>query len=175
MVSVGNRTGNLTGDGAFFFYNDKMRQSLLRYKYYGNRDYAEYYAVSLCRYMEREIRMWKPDLIVPVPMHPRKQRERGFNQAADLAEKAGGILKIPMSDQVVKKTKATRSQKKLNAAERKQNLRMAFQATERLDGLRILVIDDVYTTGSTIEAMAHVLKAAGADKVFFVTLCTGQI
>ena len=117
----------------------------------------------------------KPDLIVPVPMHPRKQRERGFNQAADLAEKAGGILKIPMSDQVVKKTKATRSQKKLNAAERKQNLRMAFQATERLDGLRILVIDDVYTTGSTIEAMAHVLKAAGADKVFFVTLCTGQI
>lgn len=107
------------------------------------------------------------DLIVPVPMHPRKQRERGFNQAADLAEKAGGILKIPMSDQVVKKTKATRSQKKLNAAERKQNLRMAFQATERLDGLRILVIDDVYTTGSTIEAMAHVLKAAGADKVFF--------
>lgn len=51
-----------------FFYNDKMRQSLLRYKYYGNRDYAEYYAVSLCRYMEREIRMWKPDLIVPVPM-----------------------------------------------------------------------------------------------------------
>ena len=122
-----------------------------------------------------KIRMWKPDLIVPVPMHPRKQRERGFNQAADLAEKAGGILKIPMSDQVVKKTKATRSQKKLNAAERKQNLRMAFQATERLDGLRILVIDDVYTTGSTIEAMAHVLKAAGADKVFFVTLCTGQI
>ena len=52
---------------------------------------------------------------------------------------------------------------------------MAFQATERLDGLRILVIDDVYTTGSTIEAMAHVLKEAGADKVFFVTLCMGQI
>ena len=52
---------------------------------------------------KREIRMWKPDPIVPVPMHPRKQRERGFNQAADLAEKAGGILKIPMSDQVVKR------------------------------------------------------------------------
>ena len=48
---------------------------------------------------------------------------------------------------------------------------MAFQVTERLDGLRILVMDDVYTTGSTIEAMAHVLKEAGADKVFFVTLC----
>ena len=98
-----------------------------------------------------------------------------LRQAADLAEKAGGILKIPMSDQVVKKTKATRSQKKLNAAERKQNLRMAFQATERLDGLRILVIDDVYTTGSTVEAMAECLLENGAKAVFFVTLCTGNI
>lgn len=158
-----------------FFYNDKMQAVTASViNTYGNETMRNIMR-SLCHYMEREIRMWKPDLIVPVPMHPRKQRERGFNQAADLAEKAGGILKIPMSDQVVKKTKATRSQKKLNAAERKQNLRMAFQATERLDGLRILVIDDVYTTGSTIEAMAHVLKAAGADKVFFVTLCTGQI
>ena len=65
--------------------------------------------------------------------------------------------------------------KKLSAAERKQNLREAFQITERMDGLSILVMDDVYTTGSTIEAMAHVLKGAGADRVFFVTLCMGWI
>ena len=67
-----------------FFYNDKMRQSLLRYKYYGNRDYAEYYAVSLCHYMEREIRMWKPDLIVPVPMHPRKHPSGSLVSASRL-------------------------------------------------------------------------------------------
>lgn len=158
-----------------FLYNNKMRQSLLRYKYYGSREYGEYYSSAICRYAGREIRMWRPNLIVPVPMHPRKQRERGFNQAADLAEKVGNILDIPMSDQVVHKIKATRSQKKLSAVERKQNLRTVFQVTERLDGLRILVIDDVYTTGSTIEAMAHVLKAAGADKVFFVALCIGWI
>ena len=158
-----------------FLYNGKMRQSLIRYKYYGSREYGEYYADSICRYAGREIRAWKPDLILPVPMHPRKQRIRGFNQAADLAEKTGKILGIPVSSQIVHKIRITRSQKKLNATERKQNLRAVFQVTERLDGLRILVIDDVYTTGSTIEAMAHVLKAAGAEKVFFVTLCTGQI
>ena len=158
-----------------FLYNNKMRQSLLHYKYYGNREYGEYYAACICRYMKREIYSWKPDLIVPVPMHPRKQRERGFNQAADLAARAGKGLGIPTADWIVRKTQNTRSQKKLSAVERKQNLRAAFQVTERLDGLRILVIDDVYTTGSTMEAMAHVLRKAGAEQVFFVTLCTGKI
>ena len=114
-------------------------------------------------------------MIIPVPMYPRKQRERGFNQAADLASKAGRQFGLPAPDGIVRTTKNTRSQKKLSAVERKQNLRAAFQVTERMDGLRILVMDDVYTTGSTMEAMAHVLKEAGADKVFFVTLCMGQI
>ena len=158
-----------------FLYNNRMRQSLLHYKYYGNREYGEYYAASICGYMEREICTWSPDLIIPVPMYPRKQRERGFNQAADLASKAGRQFGLPAPDGIVRKTKNTRSQKKLSAVERKQNLRAAFQVTERMDGLRILVMDDVYTTGSTMEAMAHVLKEAGADKVFFVTLCMGQI
>ena len=158
-----------------FLYNNRMRQSLLHYKYYGNREYGEYYAASICRYMEREIRVWNPDLIIPVPMYPRKQRERGFNQAADLASRTGSMLGIPAPDWIVCKTRNTRSQKKLNAVERKQNLRAAFQVTERMSGLRVLVIDDVYTTGSTIEAMAHVLREAGAESVFFVTLCMGQI
>ena len=75
----------------------------------------------------------------------------------------------------MQKTQNTKSQKKLNAVERKQNLRAAFRVTERIDGLRILVLDDVYTTGSTIEALAHVLREAGAARVFFVTLCMGII
>lgn len=158
-----------------FLYNNKMRQSLLRYKYYGSREYGEYYAACICRYMEREIRAWNPDLIIPVPMYPRKQRERGFNQAADLSAKVGKRLGIPTADWIVQKTQNTKSQKKLNAVERKQNLRAAFRVTERIDGLRILVLDDVYTTGSTIEALAHVLREAGASRVFFVTLCMGII
>lgn len=158
-----------------FLYNNRMRQSLLHYKYYGNREYGEYYAASICRYMEREIRAWNPDVIIPVPMHARKQRERGFNQAADLASKTGQKLQIPSADGVVIKTRVTKSQKKLNADERRRNLKEAFQVTERLDGLRILVVDDVYTTGSTMEAMAQVLRQAGAVRIFFVTLCIGQL
>ena len=69
----------------------------------------------------------------------------------------------------------TRSQKKLDAEERKKNLRNAFQASGPVTGLRILVVDDVYTTGSTVEAMAECLLENGAKAVFFVTLCTGNI
>ena len=66
-------------------------------------------------------------------------------------------------------------QKKLDAEERKKNLRNAFQAAGPVTGLRILVVDDVYTTGSTVEAMAECLLENGAKAVFFVTLCTGNI
>ena len=158
-----------------FFYNDKMRQSLLRYKYYGNRDYAEYYAVSLCRYMEREIRMWKPDLIVPVPIHKTKLRMRGFNQAAFLAEKLSSYTGIPVRQDLVLKIRKTKSQKKLNAVQRRKNLEEAFQVNEDVQGKRILVVDDVYTTGSTVDAMASCLKKKGASAVYFLTVCIGRI
>ena len=100
---------------------------------------------------------------------------RGFNQAADLAEYTGEILHIPVAEDIICKIKETRSQKKLDAKERKKNLKNAFRAVAEVQGLRILVIDDVYTTGSTIEAMTECLLEAGAESVYFVTLCTGSL
>ena len=158
-----------------FLYNAQMKNSLLRYKYYGSREYGKYYAESMCRYVGRDIKSWRPDVIIPVPLHRRKKRMRGFNQAADLAERIGKILGIPVAEDVIYKSRETRSQKKLDAEERKKNLRNAFQAAGPVTGLRILVVDDVYTTGSTVEAMAECLLENGAKAVFFVTLCTGNI
>ena len=155
-----------------FLYNAQMKNSLLRYKYYGSREYGKYYAESMCRYVGRDIKSWRPDVIIPVPLHRRKKRMRGFNQAADLAERIGKILGIPVAEDVIYKSRETRSQKKLDAEERKKN---AFQAAGPVTGLRILVVDDVYTTGSTVEAMAECLLENGAKAVFFVTLCTGNI
>ncbi len=154
-----------------FLYDTQMKQSLLRYKYYGSREYGKYYAESICRYAGADIMNWKPDVIVPVPLHRRKKRMRGFNQAADLAERTGKLLGIPVTEEIVYKIKETRSQKKLDADERKRNLKNAFRAVTSVKGLRILVIDDVYTTGSTMEAMAECLLESGAKEVFFVTLC----
>lgn len=158
-----------------FLYNTQMKQSLLRYKFYGSREYGKYYAECICRYAGDDIRRWNPDVIVPVPMHRRKQRMRGYNQAADLAERIGGMLGIPVADDIVYKAKETKAQKKLDASERKRNLKDAFRTSYPVDGLKILIVDDVYTTGSTVEAMAECLLEAGAREVYFATLCMVNI
>ena len=125
--------------------------------------------------MGREIRNWNPDLIVPVPLHRRKRKLRGFNQSAELAVQAGKLLGIPVAEDVVIKKKETKAQKKLSADERKRNLKDAFEVQCALNGLKVLIVDDVYTTGSTVEALAAAMKEKGAAEVYFITLCTGQI
>lgn len=158
-----------------YFYDDRMKGSLLRYKYYGRREYGDFYAAAMCRYGKKEIERWQVDLLIPVPLHPSKQRRRGFNQAQYLADRIGAFYGIPVSGSALIKKKKTKSQKKLNAGERCRNLQDAFEVRERLDGLRILVIDDVYTTGSTMDAAAACLVGAGASKVYFLTICMGHM
>lgn len=158
-----------------FLYDGIMRRSLVRYKYYGCREYGDYYGEEICRYVGGEIRRWAPDVIVPVPLYKRKLRMRGFNQSAYLARKIGETLGMPVSEEILVKIQNTRSQKKLGAAERKRNLVRAFRVREDISGLTVLVVDDVFTTGATIDAAAACLKAAGAEKVFFTTLCIGRV
>ena len=158
-----------------FVYDDRMRRSLVRYKYYGNREYGRYFAGEICRHLGGEICRWKTDLIVPVPLTSAKRRRRGFNQAEDLAEKVGLSMKIPVGTDILRKNHDTRSQKKLDAEERQRNLKGAFSAEQPLNGLKILIIDDVYTTGSTMEAVSECLKNAGAGTVYFVTLAAGRL
>lgn len=157
-----------------FVYNERMRQSLVRYKYYGYREYGDYFSACICRYAAQNICNWKPDVIVPVPLTARKQRQRGFNQAGYLADRVGQYFGIPVSHSLLKKIHKTKSQKKLSASQRRQNLKDAYRTGEDLHGITVLVIDDVYTTGSTMEAAASCLKEAGAEKVYGITLCTGH-
>ena len=157
-----------------FAYTDRMRQSLLRYKYYGSREYSTYYGIALCRILGETVRQWNPDVIIPIPLYPRTKRMRGFNQAEELAGELGKNLHIPVATDILVKVRETRSQKKLSAEERKQNLQGAFHAKQPVKGLTILLADDVYTTGSTMETAALCLREAGAEKVYFVTLAAGD-
>jgi len=157
-----------------FVYDGIMRRSVTRYKYYGCREYGDFYAKAMYRYAWKNLNQWKPDLIVPVPIHKSKERLRGFNQAAYLANRLGCYTGIPVDTDLVQKVVKTKSQKKLNAMQRRKNLEKAFLVTKNIRGKDILVIDDVYTTGSTIDAMAGCLRKRGAKNIYFLTVCIGR-
>lgn len=126
-----------------------------------------FYARAMYRNAQKELREWKPDLIVPVPVHRSKERQRGFNQAAYLAEKLGHYTGISTDVNIVQKVLKTKSQKKLNALQRRKNLEKAFCVTGDVRGKNILVIDDVYTTGSTIDAMGRMPEEKRCRKCLF--------
>ncbi|HEU0207422.1 MAG TPA: ComF family protein [Candidatus Udaeobacter sp.] len=110
------------------------------------------------------------DLVVPVPLHPARQRERGFNQASLLAELLTAETPTPCG-QVLQRIRYTTTQTALDRSERMENLHNAFRLRKNTDvrGLRILLIDDVLTTGSTLSECARVLKCAGAISVHAAT------
>src|SRR5437773_11964952 len=110
------------------------------------------------------------DMIVPVPLHPTRQRERGFNQASLLAELLTAQISIP-SKPVLKRVRYTTTQTALDRAERMENLHNAFRLRRNANvrGLRVLLIDDVLTTGSTLSECARIFKRSGAISVYAAT------
>src|SRR6266705_1564962 len=110
------------------------------------------------------------DVIVPVPLHPARQRERGFNQAGLLAELLSAETSIPVKP-LLERTRYTTTQTALDRAERMENLHNAFRLRKNADvrGLRVLLVDDVLTTGSTLNECARILKRASAFSVHAAT------
>jgi ComF family protein len=111
------------------------------------------------------------DMIIPVPLHPARVRERGYNQSALLARALGNRLSIPVAETVIKRVRDTKSQVGLSRPERLHNMAGAFAAPGRIIGSpHILLVDDVCTTGATLEACAEVLMSSGAASVHALTL-----
>ena len=114
------------------------------------------------------------DAIVPVPLHPVKQRDREFNQAELLARQLGRAFGKPVITTGVRRVKETPTQTKLDAVARRANLRGAFAAgRRRLDGLQVVLVDDVFTTGATLDSCASLLVSQGAAAVMALTVARG--
>ena len=109
----------------------------------------------------------KPDLLLPVPLADKRQRQRGFNQAALLSEWLSPPLQLPLQKDWLQRVIDTPAQQQLDAATRKRNLRKAFALApgSQVSGLHVALVDDVLTTGATAESLAHLLKKAGAARV----------
>jgi ComF family protein len=165
---------------AVWAYNEDMRHSIAEFKYHSKKEYAKFYIEELVRLYSERIEKLAPDVIVPVPIHRSKYLERGYNQADILARGMGKALGITVLSQLLIRNKKTLPQKKLSDKERLRNLQDAFlfntielnRCNRKIT--KVLLIDDIYTTGSTIEACTSVLKANGFTKVYFLVLCIGK-
>lgn len=148
-----------------------VRQIIHEFKYGRQIHLRHLVARWLCAATEDErLRDRELDLIVPVPLHPTRQRERGFNQAMLIAELLSAKTAIPLKP-VLQRIRYTTTQTALDRAERMENLHNAFRLRKNADvrALRVLLVDDVLTTGSTLSECARVLKRAGARSVYAAT------
>lgn len=160
---------------ALINYDEKAGSSMAKIKYRNKREYLDFYGEAICARYEKVIRRMEADALVPVPVHPSRRRERGFNQAEILARRVGERLGIPVCPQMLVRNKKTMPQKGLDPVGRLKNLEEAFSAGEILKGVEgVILVDDIYTTGSTIEACTRALKRAGIKRVYFLAICIGR-
>lgn len=160
---------------ALINYDSTAAASMAKFKYGGRREYADYYISELVKRKGALIAGWRPQLIIPVPVHKSRRRERGYNQAEALAVRLGKALHLPVRSDLLVREKKTIAQKELGPAARQHNLEQALRVKQPLTGLkRVLVVDDIYTTGSTLQACTRALQAAGAEKVYGCVICIGR-
>jgi ComF family protein len=145
-----------------FRYAFPVDRLLQRLKYQGRLEHGRLLGLLLARAVRRGPR---PDRIAPVPLHLERWRERGFNQAAELARPLARRLGVPLDERLVWRRRATPPLWRLGPADRRRLLAGAFEARRDLTGLRIAVVDDVLTSGATADAIARELRRAGAVRV----------
>lgn len=168
----------LTKGTALWLYDKRMKKAMADFKYGGCSENAHFFADELYRFRGEQMRKWQAEAIIPVPLHWRKKWFRGYNQAASLASALGARMSIPVYTDILKRKRYTKPQKGLSDRERRCNLQKAFcinqsiQVNER-NLRRVLLVDDIYTTGATLESCATVLRTVGVEEIYFACLCIG--
>ncbi len=135
---------------------------LTRLKFHQKLANARILGELMAQWLEPEA---QPELIIPVPLHPSRLRERGYNQALELARPVGKRLGIPIDTHCCRRSRATTAQAGLNARQRRANLRNAFTVTGKPEANHVVIIDDVITTGHTVGELARTLRRAGVKRI----------
>ncbi|MBE5738906.1 MAG: ComF family protein [Clostridiales bacterium] len=155
-------------------YDDKMRGIILAFKQGGKKYIGEALAkVVYDKYLQLGVDF---DIIIPMPIHPSREKERGFNQSIVLCKELMERTSL-VNVAIVTKVKDTPHQTGLSRENRKTNLIGAFEVVDKtaIKGKRILVVDDIYTTGSTMSVLSDVLLKAGAESVYGLCLARGKV
>lgn len=171
----GGRTPAYEQGRSLWLHVRPVTDAVYQFKFHNKRYYAEIFAEEMVRRYGAWIRDRKVEEILPVPLYSGRRRERGFNQAELLAKGVGRRMGIPVNTEAVFRIRSTRPQKELDDRERIRNLQGAFGVSRHWKPAKcVLLIDDIYTTGNTIHRISKVLKKAGAQKVYFLTISIGQ-
>lgn len=155
----------LDGAAAGLFYTPEAARMMHRFKY----RQAPYLADTFAAFLP--LPTMAVDRILAVPLYPGRERRRGYNQSALLAQRLAQRAEIPLDNTLLSRTRDTPSQTALDHAARARNVRGAFQASEGALGLSLLLVDDVFTTGATLSECGRALKVAGACRVYAVAAC----
>ena len=159
------RTPVVTRVIAPWIYTLPVDYLLHRFKYHGQLGYGDLLGSLLAEHLSTTLtEVQRPGLILPVPLHPARQRLRGFNQALELARPVAQRLNVPLESRRLHRIRATPEQVQLNARARRRNLRGAF-SFEGICPPHVAIMDDVFTTGSTAAEIARVLRRAGAERI----------
>ena len=156
-------------------YTDAAARMIARYKFHNQRYYADWFAEQMAARLADDIRAMGADTLVPVPMYEKKRLARGFDQTLLLAEKLAEHTGLRVR-RLLTRTKETRPMKDLGYEDRLLNVISALDIAPDAGPVpeRVIVTDDIYTTGSTVDAFARVLKKAGAKKVYFLAAAAGR-
>ena len=160
--------------GRALYEYESVAPSIYRLKYGGRQEYAAFFGEETAYYLGSFIREVKPDALIPIPLHKNRFRRRGYNQAELLAKALGKQTGIPVASDYLCRIRNTTPLKMLNPAERQNNLKKAFIIGQNDVKLKTaIIIDDIYTTGSTVDEAARTLQAAGVERVYFIALACG--
>ena len=160
---------------SLWIHQKPVSDAIYRLKYHDCRCFARPFAWEMWKRFEWQIFRWEIDVMIPVPIHDKRRRKRGYNQAELLAEALSEFSGIPMDPDVVIRVKNTHAQKNVSGRERAKNLQDAFlPGTSTGQYRNALIIDDIFTTGSTISAVTEQLLLQGIINVYFITISIGQ-
>lgn len=157
---------------AGFVYEGHCRELIHAFKYQNKHHLRRPLALLVLESLTEFTAAHRPDVIVPVPLHVKRLRSRGFNQAVLLGELLAVEWQLPLERRVLRRVRWTEPQISLSAEERRENVKGAFAVADKsaVAGKRVLIVDDVLTTGSTVEECSRMLKCAGAVNVAAVTV-----
>ena len=169
-----NRSHMFIQGSAVFDYG-AVAGSLYRFKNKGRVEYAEFYARALYSEKAELIRALSPDAFIPVPIHLSKLKSRGYNQSEIISKELSKLTSIPTNTTLITRVKKTIPLKNLGLRERQNNLKNAFKVNDNGVKLKtIIIIDDIYTTGSTMDAMASAILEVMNVDIYFLTVTIGR-